>query len=441
MKNGVGIHNHDKTAPVSLVPLKDGVEKAIELCNGLKNFDPNMKVLIKPNLATWIDNYPFPPFGVLVTGVVLEGIVKVLKDFGAKAITIGEGSVEDEEWGSGTDIIFRRLGYQRLVSRYGVKLIDFNKGKHERVKFGKFSLRAAPEILTTDFCINVSVFKTHQFTITSLGFKNLKGVLHTASKKLCHHHPSHSIDEYVYELGTKLYPHLNIVDGVYFLERGAMHTGRAHRMEVILAGRDMFSCDVVGSHMLGVKDISTIEYLSLFAKANERSLDPKTIEVRGLCPDDFIKDLETKPAWSPDGCGPRAFKKQNIQGLSVYEPDRTLCTGAGFVFPTLLFFLMSANKGLPYDDYEFLIGRAMKPSGHAKKTFLIGKCAIATNRNSKGIREAVEIPGCCPTADELLIALKVNGIEAKGSAVKEYMSNLCKKYQEQGYPIDEYYIS
>jgi uncharacterized protein (DUF362 family) len=441
MGKGVGIHNQDKTAPVSLVSLKDGVEKAIELCEGLKHFDPSMKVLIKPNLAAWVDNYPYPPFGVLVTGVVLEGIVKVLKDVGAKDITIGEGSVEDEEWGSGTDIIFKRLGYQRLVKRYGVKLVDFNKSKHERVKFGNFSLRVAPEIFATDFCINVPVFKTHQFTITSFGFKNLKGVLHTEAKKLCHHHPSHSIDEYVYELGTKLYPHLNIVDGVYFLERGAMHTGRAHRAEVILAGRDMFSCDVIGSHMVGVKDISRVEHLSLFAKANQRSLDPKTIEVRGLSPDAFVKELENKPAWSPDGCGPLAFKKQNIQGLSVYEPDRTLCTGAGFIFPALLVFLMSANKGLPFDDYEFLIGRSMKPSGHAKKTFLIGKCAIATNRKSKEIKEVVEIPGCCATIDELFIALKVNGIEAKESAVKEFLSNIYKRYQEQGYPIDEYYIS
>jgi hypothetical protein len=55
----------------------------------------------------------------------------------------------------------------------------------------------------------------------------------------------------------------------------------------------------------------------------------------------------------------------------------------------------------------------MRPSGHAQKTFLIGKCAIAANRKSKEIKEVVEIPGCCATVDELLIALKVNGIEAK----------------------------
>lgn len=441
MERGVGIHNQDKNAPVALSHLKDGVEKAIELCDGLKNFDPNMRVLIKPNLAVWIDNYPFPPFGVIVTGVVLEGIVRVLKDAGAKDIMVGEGSVRYEEWGSGTDIIFRRLGYQRLVDRYGVKLIDFNKIGHERVKFGKFSLRVAPEIFTADFCINVPVFKTHQFTITSLAFKNLKGVLHEDSKKLCHHDPSRSLGEYIFELGTKLYPHLNIIDGTYFLERGAMHTGRAHRAEVILAGRDMFSCDVVASSMLGVKDISQVEYLSLFAKSNQRSLDPKTIEVRGLSPDDFTKDLETKPRWSSDGCCPLAFKKQNINGLSVYEPDSTLCTGAGFVFPSLLAFLMSANKAVPFDDYEFLIGMAMKPSGQAKKTFLIGKCAIGANRNSKAIRQEVKIPGCGPTVHRLLIALKANGIEAKETAVKEFMSNLYKRYQEQGYPIDEYYIS
>jgi len=440
MTKGVGIHNQDKNAPVALVPLKDGVEKAVELCEGLKNFDPSMKVLVKPNLAAWIDNYPFPPFGVLVTGNVMESIIVLLKEAGAKDITIGEGSVQNEEWGSGTDIIYNRLGYQRLVNRYGVKLVDFNKCEHIREKFGGFSLRVAPEIFETDFCINFAVFKTHQFTTVSLGFKNFKGVLHQKAKRLCHHHPSHTIDEYVSQLGTRLYPNLTIIDGTYFLERGAMHTGRAHRAEVLLAGRDMFSCDVIGSHMLGVKDISAIEHLRRFAEENQRSLDIDDIEVRGLAPGEHVMELERKPQWLPDGRGPEMFEKQNIRGLSMNEPDQSLCTGAGFIMPVLMMYIASANRGVPFDDYEFLVGRKMKPSGRASKTFLVGDCAIASNRKEPGIKERVEIPGCAPTIDGLWNVLTENGIEAKRSVVKGYLSHLVKLYEKKGYPVDEYYI-
>ena len=53
MKKGVGIHNQDPSAPVALTRWEDGgraVEEALDRCEALKGFDPNMKVFIKPKI-------------------------------------------------------------------------------------------------------------------------------------------------------------------------------------------------------------------------------------------------------------------------------------------------------------------------------------------------------------------------------------------------------
>ena len=79
MNNTLGMKNHDPEAPVALVRWdygKNSVTEAIELCDGFKNLNRSMKVVIKPNLVCWVDKYKYPPFGVLTTGVVVEAVIR-----------------------------------------------------------------------------------------------------------------------------------------------------------------------------------------------------------------------------------------------------------------------------------------------------------------------------------------------------------------------------
>ena len=52
------------------------------------------KVVIKPNLVAWDDEYPIAPFGVYTTTKLVEDLIICLKEFGCSNITIGEGSVK-----------------------------------------------------------------------------------------------------------------------------------------------------------------------------------------------------------------------------------------------------------------------------------------------------------------------------------------------------------
>jgi len=440
MSAGLGMHNADPKAPVALLKWEYGkavVANAIELCDGFKFLDKGMRVVIKPNLVSWIDKYKFAPFGVLTTSVVIEGVVKALKDYGVDDITIAEGTSLQEEMGSATHIIYERLNYSYLAKTYGVVLSDLNREEYVKTKIGPFSLRISKRILESEFLINVPALKTHAITKVSLGFKNLKGCLHQSSKKKCHE-VHHSVDEYVSHLGARLYPQLTVLDGIYALERGPMYIGHAHRPELLLAGRDMFSVDCIGSTLIGF-DPSEVEHLRRFAQMHERTCDYRQIKVKGLNPARHSLRLQYKTPWSKDGLVPEAFAKQGVEGVQMRDPGQSMCTGCSKVFPAVLMMLLAAYKGEPYDNIEILAGKAMKPSGSAKKTFFMGDCNYAVNRKEKGVRKGIWLRGCPPRIDETIRVFNEEGIALREESNARFFSHKERVYDKLGYPYEDYY--
>ena len=97
----------------------DSLKEIIELCGGFEKLDKNAGVLIKPNLVTWDNQYTIAPFGVFTTTRLVEDLVIMLKDYGVRDISIGEGSVEFQK-GTGTMDAYTGLGYNKLIKKYGV---------------------------------------------------------------------------------------------------------------------------------------------------------------------------------------------------------------------------------------------------------------------------------------------------------------------------------
>jgi len=53
----------------------------------------------------------------------------------------------------------------------------------------------------------------------------------------------------------------------------------------------------------------------------------------------------------------------------------------------------------------------MQSQGGYDKNFLLGQCIIKANRYNSKIRHAIPIPGCPPAMEDLVKALRENGIE------------------------------
>ena len=449
MTKGVGIHNQDPSAPVALTQWQDNgraVPEALDACNALADFTPDMNVLIKPNLVEYLPKVNFSPFGIITTAVVLESLVAYFKDAGAKSITIGEAALENKEFGCGTKSTYRALGFDRLTARYGVELMDFNDQEFEKVDIGGFSLKLSKPAREADFFVNLPVLKTHEQTKITLGFKNNKGCLTTTSKSICHHR-KRPLDDYVSALGETLYPNLTLIDGIYSLENGPMHMGKAHRENLIIASRDMFAADCLGSHLMGI-DPAKVGHLASFAQRHGRSLSVEDLTVKGLDPAAHVHPIDymdmDDPWYTGADVTPKFFSKYGVKGWRQPHPGQTLCTGCSLLFPLAVLFAITASKisgGKPFDDYELLGGKNTQPSGKANKTFLLGDCINALHKNNPAIKEAIPIKGCPASFKAMVETLNAHGVHFDGpKTLAYYFDNKAKAYakEEGAYCLEHY---
>lgn len=419
---------------------RDTVRKALELCGALekmKKLLPSDNVLLKPNLVMWDTIFAFPKYGVLTTSLVVEEVVKLLAEHGVQKITIGEASSEDKSRGTGTLYAYEGLGYHHLQERYGVRLVDFNRGPYTEVDFDGFTLNFATEALESDFLINLPVLKTHNATKVSLGFKNLKGCLAKKSKMRCHH-VDRPLDNFVSYLGEKLRPGITLIDGIYTLERGPAITGTAHRNDVLIGSTDMFAADVTGAMAMGF-DPADIGHLRDYAQRHGLPLDASQIELVGEPLQSVVRQLRWDWPWEEDNSGPPVFRRMSIEGVYYPKYDETICSTCSFFNNLILILLISAYDGTPYGNIEFLSGKQRLSEGGYDKTFLFGRCIAYANKNNPNIREAVEIKGCPPSLDEILNVLNENGIPAKLESYRAYRQSLADRYSNKPEFSEDYF--
>lgn len=430
MKNTVSLIKYEKA--------KGSVSQAIDMCNGFQSLKTSSRVLIKPNLVGWDNKGPYPLFGVLTTSKVLEEIIICLKERGLKNIAIGEASITCKDIGSSTEAIFNHLGYRIWKEKYGVELVDFNKEKMKEIDLDGHKINITAWLDECDFLIDVPVLKTHGTTVVSLGMKNLKGLMNKKSKSYFHH-GKNIIDHLIVLLTEHVKPSLTIIDGLYALERGPLHTGRAYRKDVLLASEDTYGIDAVGAAILGY-DVSEVPHLKEYASRHQRTTDLSDIHVVGNL---MINDVRQRLEWDmgPWDEIPAFFIQMGLEGFRFPKPDHTLCTGCSYLLNPLIHFIISAKKDVPFDNYEVLTGKIMEPSGNAKKTFLFGNCIIKARKKDPQVREAVPMIGCPPKFNALVKTFKENGVDANPEAFFSYRGRTMKRYlRDPSFDIKDYYV-
>lgn len=387
----------------------DSLRKAIDLCHGFEKLDRNSPVLIKPNNC--FRHSIMPPYGMVTTTRIVEGIVQLLLEHGCKDVSIGEGAIINifDELEPYTKRGFAGTGIARMAAKYGVRLIDFNEGPFRELNLGGLKVEVAKAALKTEFLINVPVLKTHFQTGVSLGFKNLKGCLGPGSKK--RFHTSKRLDTMICLLNEVIRSDLVIIDGIYMLEKGPETlAGTAYRKDLIIAGRDVFESDVVGATILGV-DPAQVGYLKAFAERHGRSLDVGDIQIEGESLESVKEQLDWR--FEPDR---QLLSRTGTTGLCAPHPGQTLCSACGATLALALSMLGKDNPGTDFGGAELYyglgsdlgsLGRGTERS--PKKVFLYGNCAIRINRKAEAaLRDQVRIikmDGCPPTLSKTLLLL------------------------------------
>jgi len=428
---------------VSMIKYKNisSVAEVIEECGGFKNLKRGDRVLVKPNLVGWDNNGPYPPWGVLTTSAVMEGVCAALKDAGAGSVEIGEASIKCKAIGSGTTEIYGYLGYRKLVDKYGVKLTDFNKEDFDEVEIDDgHKIKITKRVKDCDFLLNVPVLKTHGHTVVTLAMKNLKGLMHARSKSYFHH-PDNLLDHFISLLAAKYPPSLSLIDGVYACEKGPLHFGIAHRYGLLVASTDVYAADVLGSHILGY-DVDDVAYLIEWAERHGRSKNVGDLDIRGgLDPAAERKPLDWDWEWLEDDSGPPSFKKYGVKNVKLYKYDHTLCTGCSYMFNPLMLILMSSKKESE-DLYEILTGMVMEPSPDAEKTFLFGKCPVDRFKDGRGCANAIPIKGCPPSLDTIIKVLCENGVPVSLDQYDKYRRYIMDRYLSKPdiFKVEDFYM-
>lgn len=369
----------------------DSIGRAIELCNGFSKLDRNDRVLIKPNItfAGWM---PMPPYGMVTTSKMVEGILRLLAEHGCKDVSIGEGTIA-EGVGSNTRRGYKYTGIDRIAKRYGAKLFDLNEGPFERRELGEVKVGVSKIALDADFLINVPVLKTHPQVKVSLGFKNLKGCLDIPSRKRFH---QKGLEHLICLLNQLLECDLTIIDGIYMLEGGAdTLMGTAHRKDLIIASRDAFACDCVGTTIMGIEP-SQVGYLKEYAELRNRPIDISAIEIVG----EDIEPLKEKLDWIASA--EEELLSFGITGLSVSHPGHSVCSGCYSNLICALGIFAKANPNRDCGDTRIYWGRKEANAGTGQRAILYGNCAISKNRDEE---HAVRIAGCPPTMMSTLLPL------------------------------------
>ena len=426
--------------PVALVRLQDdachSLARALELCRGLEGLEPGYTVLIKPNYVGLPRRPYVPPYGVVTTTLVLEALIRLLRDHGCRRILVGDGGLVMPEVETGTGITMEILGVPALARRYGIQPVDLNQGPFLELESEGLALKVSRLALEADFLISLPVLKTHSQCRVSLALKNLKGCLHLRSKQVCHDAGLH-LDANVARLARALYPDLAVIDGRYALAQGPFATGRARRADLILAARDALDADLVGAELLGHPP-QEVAHLAETARllGREPGLPPVVgdttlAEARMELPHDF--------AWA-DPYTPEVYAKAGVRGFLLPKYDASLCTGCSYLYnPALVMVLVAGQQAGDLGGVELLTGKRTAPSGRARVSVLMGNCIIKQFRKHPRLGEkTVLIPGCPPKLSQVEKGLVEAGVPVKLEYYHGFLERLGRRYRpEDGFlPAD-----
>jgi len=305
------IHGEIMKAKVALVK-GDNRKENIKTCLGLIQDDLNpikkaKNILIKPNLVGIKADHANTHVEAI------EAIIEFIRGITDARITVGESSATAFYRGLPTSKVFQECDYYRIKKYSNVILTHFDEDNefiHSPILsiVGDTKLRITKRAADFDYKISLSIPKTHNFAIATLGIKNMAGLVKrqdmaaihgmkggievdapktfldklpagTISKArsilpewlmnfLFRKYPSYRrsvkmIHRNIAELAKRVWPDLVVLDGFVCMEgNGPVHGTPVH-MKTAIASVDPVKADGVGARLIGFKpeEIGYLYYL------------------------------------------------------------------------------------------------------------------------------------------------------------------------------------
>jgi len=325
------VSNSKKVALIKGDNRKENIKKCLSLIrDDLEPIKSAKHILIKPNLVA-----VKPDFSNTHVEAV-EAVIEFLREIVPETpITIGEGAASAFYQGLPTSDVFKDYDYYRLEKKYpNVTLTDFDNDSdvidspiHSVV--GDTHLRITKRTEEYDYKISLSIPKTHNFAVATLGIKNMAGLVLRQEMAMIHgmkggievdvpktlldklppgtvskarrllpnwlinflfrQYPTYRrsvkmIHRNIVEIAKRAWPDLVVLDGFICMEGDGPVDGTAVEMKTAIASTDPVKADGIGARMIGFEpeDIGYLYYLQ-----NEEHMGSFSLE--NLIGDDLNK--------------------------------------------------------------------------------------------------------------------------------------------------------
>lgn len=323
-------------------------------------------VALKPNLVLARG----PESGATTHPGVLSGCVEYLQDHSIRDISIIEGS-----WvGDNTGRAFRTCGYDQVCKRYDIPFYDLKQDRTRRVDTPLRPMEICCRALDAGFLINLPVLKGHCQTRMTCALKNLKGCLPDREKRRFH---SEGLYRPIAALAAALKSDLVIVDslcGDLDFEEG----GNPVQTNRMYLGTDPVQIDAYGCQLMGLP-LSEVPYIRM---AEQWGAGSAALEEKICCLNEA-----SAGASAPKPTGMAARLARHVQQDSA-------CSAC---YANLIRALYELERTGAVPGQEIAIGQ-----GWRQKAFDglgVGNCCSAAKHF---------VPGCPPTAEQILQALRPN---------------------------------
>jgi len=231
--------------------LRADIKRALDTAE-FKKLNPNKETFIKIN-ANYDRNWP----GCNTSKWFLDALLGNLRDIGFSEIKVVEGDLKFQP----ALRTIKVTGINKVLERYKVPFVALEGLPRDE---------DLPIILSNSQLISTPVLHTHTFAVISVATKNLYGLLPIYREKY-HNILSQKLLELCKNIKV-----FSIVDGTVGLQGGSMRMGDPIKTDLILAGWDPISLDVVSAKIMGF-NVEQVPHLKL---ASDRGL-VKDITITG----------------------------------------------------------------------------------------------------------------------------------------------------------------
>jgi len=258
------------------IALTTGTDRADLAFRALRPFSKQISqaigqkmVILKPNNVSI--NVPLAATHV----DTLEGILEFLKSIKK----LGNVIIAESAAGGATFEGFSNYGYNRLVNKYPVKLVDLDQEKIEILyvfdekDFSPHPIRMSGLLLDPgSYIVSVARMKTHDRVLATLSLKNIvfgapvkdlgfgwgpnrkPGTKN--DKPIAHGGGFRGINYNLFDLAWRLHPDLAVIDGYEGMEGDGPNNGTPVDHRICVAGTDWLAADRVGIELMGI-DLET----------------------------------------------------------------------------------------------------------------------------------------------------------------------------------------